>query len=106
MLSGIHTLAQISAGTRALQAVSVGLLEDHLGHREREAIESDKTMATPRVKWRPEVSNDSSARDRMQRWQESGGKTINVRARARHTLWSELSRGCDRNPSQATPANQ
>lgn len=36
----IDVLTQISAATRALQAVAIGLVEDHLGHCVREAIEA------------------------------------------------------------------
>lgn len=36
----IDILTQISAATRALQAVAVGLMDDHLRHCVREAIES------------------------------------------------------------------
>ena len=35
----IDVLTQVSAVTRALQAVALGLLEDHLGHCVTEAIE-------------------------------------------------------------------
>ena len=45
----IDILTQISAATRALQAVSVGLLEDHLGHCVREAIESGKDEGDAKV---------------------------------------------------------
>jgi DNA-binding FrmR family transcriptional regulator len=33
----IDVLTQVSAATKALQAVALGLLEDHLGHCVREA---------------------------------------------------------------------
>ena len=36
----IDVLTQISAVTRALQEVAIGLLDEHLGHRVREAIET------------------------------------------------------------------
>ena len=35
----VDVLTQISAATRALQAVAIGLLEDHLGHCVTQAIE-------------------------------------------------------------------
>ena len=35
----VEVLTQVSAVTRALQAVALGLLEDHLGHCVTEAIE-------------------------------------------------------------------
>lgn len=34
----IDVLTQVSAATRALQAVALGLLDDHLGHCVREAV--------------------------------------------------------------------
>jgi DNA-binding FrmR family transcriptional regulator len=34
----IDVLTQVSAATKALQAVALGLLEDHLGHCVREAV--------------------------------------------------------------------
>jgi DNA-binding FrmR family transcriptional regulator len=34
----IDILTQVSAATKALQAVAIGLLEDHLGHCVREAV--------------------------------------------------------------------
>ncbi len=36
----IDVLTQVSAATRALQAVALGLLENHLGHCVREAIQA------------------------------------------------------------------
>ena len=36
----IDVLTQVSAATKALQAVALGLLEDHLGHCVREAVEA------------------------------------------------------------------
>jgi DNA-binding FrmR family transcriptional regulator len=36
----IDILTQISAVTRALQAVALGLLDDHVGHCVREAVEA------------------------------------------------------------------
>jgi CsoR family transcriptional regulator, copper-sensing transcriptional repressor len=46
----IDVLTQISAATRALQAVAVGLLEDHLGHCVTEAIENGGPDAQDKVK--------------------------------------------------------
>ena len=45
----IDVLTQVSAATKALQAVALGLLEDHLGHCVREAVsdggdEADNTL--------------------------------------------------------------
>jgi CsoR family transcriptional regulator, copper-sensing transcriptional repressor len=46
----IEVLTQISAATRALQAVAIGLLEDHLGHCVTEAIEQGGPDAQEKVK--------------------------------------------------------
>ncbi len=46
----IDVLTQISAVTRALQAVAVGLLEDHLGHCVTQAIEQGGPDAEEKVK--------------------------------------------------------
>jgi DNA-binding FrmR family transcriptional regulator len=46
----IDVLTQISAATRALQAVAVGLLEDHLGHCVAQAIEQGGPEADAKVK--------------------------------------------------------
>lgn len=46
----IDVLTQIAAATRALQAVAVGLLEDHLGHCVTEAIEQGGPDAQAKVK--------------------------------------------------------
>ena len=43
-------LTQVSAVTRALQAVALGLLEDHLGHCVTEAIEQGGPDADAKVK--------------------------------------------------------
>jgi len=43
-------LTQISAATRALQAVAIGLLEDHLGHCVTQAIEQGGPEAQAKVK--------------------------------------------------------
>jgi CsoR family transcriptional regulator, copper-sensing transcriptional repressor len=46
----IDVLTQISAATRALQAVAIGLLEDHLGHCVTQAIEDGGPAAADKVK--------------------------------------------------------
>ena len=46
----VDVLTQISAATRALQAVAIGLLEDHLGHCVTEAIEAGGPDAQDKVK--------------------------------------------------------
>ena len=46
----IDVLTQISAATRALQAVAVGLLQDHLGHCVAQAIEQGGPEAEAKVK--------------------------------------------------------
>jgi DNA-binding FrmR family transcriptional regulator len=46
----IDILTQVSAVTRALQAVALGLLEDHLGHCVAEAIEHGGPEASDKVK--------------------------------------------------------
>jgi DNA-binding FrmR family transcriptional regulator len=46
----IDVLTQISAATRALQAVAVGLLEDHLGHCVAQALEEGGPEAQAKVK--------------------------------------------------------
>jgi DNA-binding FrmR family transcriptional regulator len=43
-------LTQVSAVTRALQAVALGLVEDHLGHCVAQAIEEGGPEATDKVK--------------------------------------------------------
>jgi CsoR family transcriptional regulator, copper-sensing transcriptional repressor len=45
----IDVLTQVSAVTRALQAVALGLLEDHLGHCVTEAIEHGGPDAEAKV---------------------------------------------------------
>lgn len=45
----IDVLTQISAVTRALQGVAIGLLDEHLGHCVREAIESGGPKADAKV---------------------------------------------------------
>jgi CsoR family transcriptional regulator, copper-sensing transcriptional repressor len=46
----IDVLTQVSAVTRALQAVALGLVEDHLGHCVTQAIEEGGPEATEKVK--------------------------------------------------------
>lgn len=46
----IDVLTQISAATRALQAVAIGLLEDHLAHCVTEAVEQGGPDAQAKVK--------------------------------------------------------
>jgi len=46
----IDILTQVSAVTHALQAVALGLLEDHLGHCVTEAIEHGGPEANEKVK--------------------------------------------------------
>jgi CsoR family transcriptional regulator, copper-sensing transcriptional repressor len=46
----IDILTQVSAVTKALQAVALGLLEDHLGHCVTEAIEQGGPEAQVKVK--------------------------------------------------------
>jgi DNA-binding FrmR family transcriptional regulator len=45
----IDVLTQISAATRALQEVALGLLDQHLGHCVREAVESGGPEADRKV---------------------------------------------------------
>ncbi len=46
----IDVLTQVSAVTRALQAVALGLLEDHLGHCVAQAIEQGGPEADSKVR--------------------------------------------------------
>jgi DNA-binding FrmR family transcriptional regulator len=46
----IDVLTQVSAVTRALQAVALGLLEDHLGHCVTQAIEQGGPEAGEKVR--------------------------------------------------------
>ena len=46
----IDVLTQVSAVTRALQAVALGLLEDHLGHCVAQAIEEGGPEAQEKVR--------------------------------------------------------
>lgn len=45
----IDVLTQISAATKALQAVSLGLLDEHLGHCVRQAIAEGGTDAEDKI---------------------------------------------------------
>lgn len=45
----IEILTQVSAATKALQAVAVGLLEDHLGHCVAEAIAAGDDSAATKI---------------------------------------------------------
>jgi DNA-binding FrmR family transcriptional regulator len=45
----IDVLTQVSAATRALQEVALGLLDEHLGHCVRDAIESGGPEADAKV---------------------------------------------------------
>jgi len=46
----IDILTQVSAATRALQAVALGLMEDHLGHCVAEAVTEGGDTAAAKVK--------------------------------------------------------
>lgn len=46
----IDVLTQVSAATRALQAVALGLLEDHIGHCVADAISTGGPEAQEKVK--------------------------------------------------------
>lgn len=46
----IDVLTQISAVTKALQAVSIGLMEDHLGHCVVDAARRDPTEGAAKVR--------------------------------------------------------
>ena len=45
----IDILTQVSAVTRALQAVAIGLLEDHLGHCVAEAVAAGDASASAKI---------------------------------------------------------
>jgi CsoR family transcriptional regulator, copper-sensing transcriptional repressor len=45
----IDILTQVSAATRALQSVALGLLEDHLGHCVTEAAAEGGDVATAKI---------------------------------------------------------
>jgi DNA-binding FrmR family transcriptional regulator len=46
----IDVLTQVSAVTRALQAVALGLLEDHLGHCVAQAVEQGGPEAEQKIR--------------------------------------------------------
>jgi DNA-binding FrmR family transcriptional regulator len=46
----IDVLTQVSAATKALQAVALGLLEDHLGHCVREAVSEGGSEADAKLR--------------------------------------------------------
>ena len=46
----VDVLTQISAATRALQAVAIGLLEDHLGHCVAQAVAEGGDVAEQKVR--------------------------------------------------------
>ena len=46
----IDILTQVSAATRALQSVALGLLEDHLGHCVAEAVAEGGDVAEAKVR--------------------------------------------------------
>jgi CsoR family transcriptional regulator, copper-sensing transcriptional repressor len=46
----IDVLTQVSAVTRALQAVALGLLEDHLGHCVTQAVEQGGPEAEEKIR--------------------------------------------------------
>jgi DNA-binding FrmR family transcriptional regulator len=46
----IDVLTQVSAATRALQAVALGLLEDHIGHCVTDAISTGGPEAEAKIK--------------------------------------------------------
>lgn len=54
----IDVLTQISAATKALQAVSLGLIEQHLGHCVSEAITEGGAVAEEKLR----EANDAIAR--------------------------------------------
>jgi DNA-binding FrmR family transcriptional regulator len=54
----IDVLTQVSAVTKALQAVALGLLDDHLGHCVRNAVEAGGSEAEAKLR----EANDAIAR--------------------------------------------
>ena len=46
----IDILTQVAAATKALQAVALGLLEEHLGHCVAQAMTEDDDIAAAKVK--------------------------------------------------------
>src|SRR5580704_6563282 len=63
----IDVLTQVSAATRALQEVALGLLDEHLGHCVREAIESGGPEADAKVAAASKRASSCSGR-RCGRW--------------------------------------
>ena len=63
----IDVLTQISAATKALQAVSLGLLEQHLGHCVAQAITEGGEVAEAKLK----EANEAIARLMLAQWQGS-----------------------------------
>ena len=61
----IDVLTQISAATKALQAVSLGLLEDHMSHCVLHAAQSGDEEAWPRSARPPTPSPGSSGPERL-----------------------------------------
>lgn len=59
----IDVLTQVSAATRALQAVALGLLEDHIGHCVADAINTGGRRRRRRSRRRRPRSPVSSVRD-------------------------------------------
>ena len=78
----IDILTQVSAVTRALQAVALGLVEDHLGHCVTQAIEEGGPEATEKVK----EASEAIARlvrslvQNSDRGRSSGGTSKSARA--------------------------
>jgi DNA-binding FrmR family transcriptional regulator len=59
----IDVLTQVSAATKALQAVALSLLDDHLAHCVSDAVREGGEVADAKVKEASARSPDSSARD-------------------------------------------
>ena len=51
----IDILTQVSAATRALQLVALGLLEDHLGHCVTQAVAEGGDVAAAKVREAPDA---------------------------------------------------
>jgi len=51
----IDILTQVSAATRALQLVALGLLEDHLGHCVTQAVAEGGDVAAAKVQEAPDA---------------------------------------------------
>src|SRR5207244_3296807 len=64
----IDVLTQVSAVTRALQAVALGLVEDHLGHCVTQAIEAGGPDADAKVKEASKPSPALSDPEDWRRW--------------------------------------